>query len=260
MTRTRFIRSLDYLPSTIAFVAALVAVVGTPGWDPGATGWAKVTLAGWTVLAISTLALIASFLITARDARRLDEDAQRQSRIAQIAKSQLRSALEHMVHPLVSSWICGEGCDAPDSPMDMLDDRRRELLASLNLNSASPYADGSFRQIRWHEMIERAGREGVERIKTTLQIYASSLDASALEAVSTLLDAPFLEHRILQMHDFMLANTRNDADRPVLFFFVADARPHGYEYTAFWKKLDVALRACDARMLPGRNPALRSYR
>ena len=97
-------------------------------------------------------------------------------------------------------------------------------------------------------MIERAGHEGVERITTTLQIYASYLEFNVLEALTILLDSSFLKHRILQMQDFILANTHHDKDRPIMFFFVADDGMRSEEYVVFWTHVENALRACGANI------------
>jgi hypothetical protein len=244
--KRRFFKILDYLPPAVAFAAAVIAVIGSPGWDPNATGLSKVTAAGWFVLLLGAAALITSILITLRDARQSIEEEERQIRVANIAKSQLLSALGHMVYPLVGREIWGKALEPANAPLEMLNAERRNLLASLNLNSASPYADGSFAEIRWHEMIERAGHEGVERITTTLQIYASYLEFNVLEALTILLDSPFLKHRILHMHDFILANTHQDANRPIMFFFVANDRMHNDDYITFWTHMANALKVCGA--------------
>ena len=89
MRKQRLFKILDYLPPAIAFAAAVIAVIGSPGWNPNAMGFLKITAAGWSVLIVGILALVASVLITVRDARQSNEEQERQQRVANIAKSQL---------------------------------------------------------------------------------------------------------------------------------------------------------------------------
>lgn len=69
MRQNRFPKYLDYMPPIIAFMAAVMAVVGSPKWNEKAVGFAKITPLGWLVLVIGFLALIATLLITMRNRR-----------------------------------------------------------------------------------------------------------------------------------------------------------------------------------------------
>jgi hypothetical protein len=53
-------RVLDYLAPSIALVASVVAVIGTPKWNDEATGLSKLTSLGWITLIVGVLAFIAT--------------------------------------------------------------------------------------------------------------------------------------------------------------------------------------------------------
>jgi hypothetical protein len=187
--RHRF-QSLDYVPPVVAFLAAVAAVVGSPKWNSDASSFAKITPFGWIVLAIGLLALITSVLVTSRNKREQARQKQTKERIAAIGAERLLKAFHHAVHPIIGVSIWRDQCESPESPLQMLDPTRRKLLASLDLNSASPYADGSFEEIRWFSMLERAAKGGSEEITKTLQrssfIPISSTSACATSAKSCL--------------------------------------------------------------------------
>ncbi len=238
---------LDYVPPIVAFLAAVAAVIGSPKWDPEAPGFSKLTPFGWIVLVIGLLALITSMLVTSRNKHEQVRQKKTKERIASIGAKQLLGAFQHAVHPIVSSSIWHRRCDPPRSPMDLLDPERRKILASLDLNSASPYSAGSFEEIRWFSMLERAAKEGSDEITTMLQIYASFLSPEIMDATTKLLYSDFLRFRLMHIGEIVLANTHRDADRPVPFFWVADDKMHNPGYEEFWRLLADAMRLCGAR-------------
>jgi hypothetical protein len=132
--------------------------------------------------------------------------------------------------------------------LDLLDPERRKILSTLDLNSRSPYADGSFEEIKWFSMLERAAQEGSDEITTTLQIYASYLSPDVMDATTRVLYSDFLRFRLLHIHDIVQANTHRDANRPVLFFWVADDRMHNPDYEEFWRLLGHAMTLCGAEV------------
>lgn len=246
--KDRRFRFLDYAPPIVAFIAAIAAVAGSPKWDAGASGFSKITPFGWIVLAIGLLALISSILVTSRN--RLEQTRQRQTKehIASIGARQLLQAFQHTVHPIASDHIWRRQCEEPESPLDLLDPKRRTILSTLDLNSASPYADGSFEEIRWFRMLERAAREGSDEITTTLQIYASFLSPEIIDATTKVLYSSFLRFRLLHIHDIVQANTHRDANRPVPFFWAADDRMHNEDYEEFWRLLAHAMKLCGSEV------------
>lgn len=241
-------RFLDYAPPIVAFIAAIAAVIGSPKWDTAAPGFAKITPFGWFVLAIGLLALITSLSVTSRNKREQIRQRETKERIVSIGKRQLLGAFQHAVHPIAGDSIWRRQCKEPASPLDLLDPERRKVLATLDLNSASPYADGSFEEIKWFSMLERAAREGSEEITTTLQIYASYLSPEVMDATIKVLYSDFLRFRLLHIHDIVQANTHRDANRPVPFFWVADDRMYNPDYEEFWQLLADAMRLCGAEV------------
>lgn len=134
MRKDRHFQFLDYVPSIVAFLAAVAAVIGSPKWAADALGLAKVTPFGWTVLAIGFLALSTSILVTSRNKREQAKQKKTKERIAAIGIGQLLKAFQHAVHPIISDSIWRRQCKPLLSPMDLLDSERRRILASLDLN------------------------------------------------------------------------------------------------------------------------------
>ena len=244
--KDRRLRFLDYAPPIVAFIAAVAAVVGSPKWDTAASGLSRITPFGWLVLVIGLLALITSLSVTSRNKREQVRQRETKERIAAIGTRQLLRAFQHAVHPIASDSIWRRQCKEPASPLDLLDPERRKILATLDLNSKSPYADGSFEEIKWFSMLERAAREGSEEITTTLQIYAGYLSPEVMDATTKVLYSDFLRFRLLHIHDIVQANTHRDAHRPVPFFWVADDEMHNRDYEEFWKLLAHAMALCGA--------------
>lgn len=245
--------ALDYVPPVIAFIAAVAAVIGSPKWNSKAAGLLKITPFGWTVLAIGTLALVASLLVTARNKGDQVKQKQLKEQIAAIGRLQLLKAMNHTVHPIAYSAIWQQQCEIPETPADLLTPERRKILAALNLNSASPYADGSFTEIKWHVMLERAATEGAKEITTTLQIYSGYFSPQVMDSVTRLLYSDFLQSRLLHIHDIVLANTHRDPSRAVPFFWAAHDGGRNTDYEEFWSLLEAAMILCGAdRMDSGR--------
>lgn len=251
MQRLRF---LDYVPPIVAFLAAVAAVIGSPKWAPDGAGLSKITPFGWSVLAIGFLALVTSMLVTSRNRREQARQKKTREQIAVIGAAQLLRGVQHAVHPIINDSIWRRQCEAPESPLDLLDPERCKILASLDLNSASPYGDGSFAEIRWFSMLERAAREGSAEITTTLQIYASYLSPEIMDATTKLLYSDFLRMRLLHTPEIVVANTHGDANRPVPFFWVADDRMHNRDYEEFWQCLARVMALCGAETTPRGSP------
>ena len=244
MEKTRFSKLLNYLPAVIAFSAAVVAVIGAPKWNAQADGFSKITSQGWLVLAIGAMALCASILVTARNSTVQAKQKQLKEQIAAIGRSQLMRAMNHTIFPFRDSVIWREQCEKPESPMDLLNPERREILASLDLNADSSYRYGSSDVVKWHSLLESAATKGAQEITTALQIYAAYLPADVMEAMSKLLYSDFLQHRLLRIHDIIDANTRGNPDRAVPFFWAKQDGMHNADYEQFWRFMAAAMILC----------------
>ncbi|MDO9453944.1 MAG: hypothetical protein Q7J29_13920 [Stagnimonas sp.] len=259
MEKKALVRLLDYIPSVISFAAAVAAVVGSPKWDSQASGFAKITPYGWGVMAIGATALAASLLIIKRNQK--DQTIQRatRERIAAIGKARLLKALGHAVHPFWNYSIWERTFDVPESPLDLLDPERRKALASLNLNSKSPYSDGTDTEFRWFNIIENAAEQGSAQLTTALQIYSAYLPAEVMDAVTKVLYSTFLNIRLIGIHGVVAANTRHDRDWPVKFFWVANDEMHNRDYSQFWQLLAAAFVACGSELSADGKPMFPRY-
>src|SRR6266568_8966791 len=91
---------VDYLPSIVAFAAALVALVGKPKWDPEKRGLRRLTLTGRLTLALASIAILSSFALTWRAQQAADLRRTQQDRITRVAHTELRLALQDL-----SGWF-----------------------------------------------------------------------------------------------------------------------------------------------------------
>jgi len=87
---------VDYIPSTVAFSAALVALVGKPKWDPEKRGLPRLTVTGRLTLALATIALLSSFALTWRAQQAADLRRTQQEKIMRVAHTELRLALQDL--------------------------------------------------------------------------------------------------------------------------------------------------------------------
>jgi hypothetical protein len=252
MKNVRLPKFLDYIPPVIAFVAAVVAIVGTSKWNENATGIYKVTPLGWMVLGIGLLALLATLLITVRNSREQTQQRHTRERIAAIGKKQLLGAILHTVHPLVGSSLWGRKCKPPETPEDFLNSERREILSSLELTAKSPYMDGSCEDILWHQIFQSAATEGSHQIITTLQIYSTYFPAEIIEVATQYLNCEFLQMRLKHLTDVVDVNTHFAPNRPVLFFMVKEDEVHNQGYGEFWALLAQAMTLCGGKSSQGR--------
>ncbi|TAJ52987.1 MAG: hypothetical protein EPN60_18600 [Nevskiaceae bacterium] len=242
MIRSRLSRSLDYVPPVVAFIAALVAVVGAPKWNEAAIGLSKVTLVGWVVVGIGAVALMTSLLVTKRNhASQASQQALR-NEIALIGQDQLLRGVERIVCVFKESRLWHEGHPEPLSPADLLATDRRAALSRLNLNARSPYYDGK-EYPKWWEMFENTARQGSEQLTTGLQIYVTFLAPEIIEATTKLLNCEFM-HRLHHVQSIIDANTKDNPERSVTFFWVAPDEHHRCGYEEFWSLVAKVMGLC----------------
>lgn len=202
---------------------------------------------GWLVLGIGLLALASSLVVTARNRRQQEGQTQRRERIAQIGMRELLKAVDHTTFPFKHASIYNGKCEAPESPLDLLDPKRRAILAEVDLNSASPYSGGSFEPVKWCELIENAASKGTAQGVTTLQVYAAYLPPEVMEITSEFLNSRFLRMGVVTMHELILANTYQDENRRVPFFWVKDDKMHNADYEEFWRLVAAVMVVCSPK-------------
>lgn len=91
---------VHYIPSIVAFAAALVALIGKPKWDPEKRGLRRLTVTGRLTLALATIALLSSFALTWRAQEAADLRRAQQEKITRVAHTELRLALQDL-----SGWF-----------------------------------------------------------------------------------------------------------------------------------------------------------
>lgn len=242
MKMRRLPRLLDYLPPVIAFVAAVGAVVGVPKWDAEVVGVVKLTGFGWGVFAVGLAALISSILVIRRNHGDAASQKLVKAEIARIGERQLMRGLDRVVCVFRHSSHWDSKATEPASPMDLLASERRSALSKLDLNSESPYADGTG-HVKWWEMFENTAKQGADQITSALQIYVTFLEPEIIEAATKLIACEF-HFRLAHTHDIVAANTRDDARRPVRFFWVDPEERMDSGYDEYWKLVARLTQLC----------------
>ena len=242
MKPSRFARALDYAPPTIAFIAAIGAIMGAPKWNEQASGLARLTALGWTIVAVGLAALIASILMTRRNHNESTAQKAVQARLARLGQDHILRGLDRMVCLFRLSSYWHPKYEEPTSPLDLLSSERRSALSKLNLNSLSPYADGKG-CVTWWKMFEDAATQGAAEITSALQIYVAFLDPEVVETASTLLTCEF-HLRQQHIHDIVDANIRSEPNRPVRFFWVDPEERLDSGYTEYWNLVAKLIGLC----------------
>src|SRR5688500_14767708 len=97
----------SYIPSSVAFAAALLALVGASRWNRSERGFRKLTTAGWISLGLATAALLASILQTARSARDANIRSEQIAKLEDLARTEVRWSLYGIVGRFYS-WMVEE--------------------------------------------------------------------------------------------------------------------------------------------------------
>lgn len=222
----------DYLPALVAFVASLFAIVGNPKWDHNAVGWAKITFDGWVVIAIGVAALTSSLIIVRRNHREQEKKQEINKQITSLAIAQLDSGVQRIIGVFMQSSFWPQKLPEPQSPIEMLSADRRKVLAGINLNGLSNYANGKG-YVHWWYMFQCCANEGAAQITSALQIYVTYLDPKIVSAATKLLDCFFM-NQLQNIHEIVNANTRTDPDREVPFFWASPDGKVDSNYEEFW--------------------------
>jgi hypothetical protein len=77
-----------------------------------------------------------------------------------------------------------------------------------------------------------------------LQIYVTFLEPTLIRSVTRLLNSDFLRAHLSHIHDIIDANTRDDADRKVAFFWASAENGHRCGYEDFWDRAGEVLSLC----------------
>jgi hypothetical protein len=218
--------AVDFIPSIVAFAAALVALVGKPKWDSKKRGIRRLTVTGRLTLVLATIALFSSFGLTWRAQQAADLRRSQQEKITRVAHTELRLALQDL-----SGWFVEvlwqakldtvrPGYEGPHTsglifPQCMLNDGDRALIAAkLKV------------QPGWKDRIKSSAITASGNIDRTLQIYAAYLNSEVLAAVSALRHSEFL-FRIQRIEEQPMLDV-SPGER-------SHFPPDAFGYERFWK-------------------------
>ena len=96
---------LPYLSGIVAFVAALIGVVGKPKWDDSKSGLRRLTNTGRFVVTLSGVALISTLVLTWSAQRAADEQRTQHRKIQRLAHTELRLAVQELADQLVGVLV-----------------------------------------------------------------------------------------------------------------------------------------------------------
>jgi hypothetical protein len=239
---------LDYLPSIVAFLAALAAIVGAPKWDPSKRGLQRLNTAGRVTLVVAAGAFVASVLTTWRS-----QPLHRAQMIA-AAHTELRVALKMLTEPFADAFYHDSPPGYVDAsgdigPLDLappavFDSRWRTAIAQLDLKQKIALDDAG--RARW-QVFQDAATSSAARIDRVLQLYGTYFDPEVLTLVLQLQSSEFLEMRLKRLGEFVHDN--EFIDRPIPFVYVdpregGDGHGDRFGYESFWsiiKQLDTKL-------------------
>jgi len=232
-------RLLEYVPGIVAFVAALVAIVGT-----AKSGGRPLPRAKQINLAAAILALLASLTLTLRAQRNADFRALQQARISTLAHTELRLAIMKMIGPFrINDPSFGL------VPKDALEATVRAQLAMSDLKGlATNYSP----PLPMWQVFQDAAVGGSAEVDRVLQIYAPYLDSEILELTSELQRSEFL-FRLRSLKEHVEDNSF--IERPLPFAYSdprpAEGREDPWGYERFWaliQKLDTALQRDEGKL------------
>jgi hypothetical protein len=242
-----------YLPAVVAFVAALVAILGAPKWDASKRGWHRLTRAGRLTLLLAGFALLASLVLTWRSQVAAESQRASRERVGLVAHTELRLALQQLSGPFYEVFLREAGDVPPEFgivPANILDAKSRKLLASLDLNAESPATPAEGRPLKWGVWFAESAKAADGEIGRVLQTYAAYLDPDVLAALSDLRTSEFFGIRLKGMDDFLKANSFR-GDEPLLFMYADPNSDHPFGYEHFWNvmiELDARLAKDEARL------------
>jgi len=151
-------RTLEYIPALVAFVAALIAVVGAPKWDTAKRGFGRPTITGRAVIALATVALLASLGLTWRAQQRADFQQLQRDRITVVAHTELRLALRQLTGNFTEAFR--DRGEAPPEfglvPKDVLDPTKRAALAARDLRANGMWMLFQIPAVAASEQIDKA--------------------------------------------------------------------------------------------------------
>jgi hypothetical protein len=176
---------LDYLPSLLAFTAAVLAIGGQTKTNVSERGLRRLTKAGWIALCLAVIALLAGIAITRRTQRALEVQAHQRTFLRSVAHAQIRSSLH-----TITGWfflLLGDFKD-PDArfglvPAHVFDRERIRTTLSFDIRQPIPHF---WPETTWAELLKSSADRGSEELTEALQIYAPYLDPEILALLSEL--------------------------------------------------------------------------
>jgi hypothetical protein len=96
---------LPYISGIVAFVAALIGVVGMPKWDDSKRGHRRLTNTGRFVVTLASVALISTIALTWSAQRAAEEQRTQHRKIQRLAHTELRLAIQTLAYQLVGVLV-----------------------------------------------------------------------------------------------------------------------------------------------------------
>jgi hypothetical protein len=210
---------IDYLPSVVAFVAALLAVAESKQIDESRRGLHRLTRVGWLAIFLAILALGSGIAITRRSQQTIAFQEQQRKVLRSVADTEIRLAL----HTITGWFFMLVGDDGPEAqfalvPPHILDMQRVQAAQEIDIRKPLANMDPP---TSWAQLLESSATRGSEQLTQALQIYASYLDPETLALLSELRTSDFLVMRLRGLSDFVSMNKHIE----MLHFYFVDPPP-----------------------------------
>jgi hypothetical protein len=240
---------IEYAPGLVAFVAALLAVMGGDKIDKSKRGLHKITRLGWCAIALALIALGAGIAITKRSQDALSEQQRQREIIRSVADTELRLAIR-----TITQWFFflvdddNEATRFALAPPHILDAQKVQNAEEIDIRTSPSFVSPA---TSWAALLKTSADRGSQEITQTLQIYAPYIDPEALALLSELRTSEFLNLRLRTIDDYVETNKNV---KTLHFDFIdppgmLDHRDTGY--AKFWQiviRLDQILKRDDAKL------------
>ena len=96
---------LPYISAIVAFLAALIAVVGKPKWDGSKHGFRRLNRTGLLAVALASMALACTIGLTWSAQRAAEEQRTQRDEIRKLAHTELRLAIQELSEQFVGVLV-----------------------------------------------------------------------------------------------------------------------------------------------------------
>jgi hypothetical protein len=195
---------MEYLPSIVAFGAALLAIAGGKKAVSQKRGSYRLTRTGWLALGLAVAALGSGVALTWRSQQIIESQARQRAILRSVAHAEVRLSLQ-----TITGWFFELlGDDRPEArftlvPAQVFD--TKSVQAAQTIDIRKPLTIFS-PPTTWAELLQTSADRGSQQLTQALQIYAPYLEPEVLALLSELRTSEFLVMRLRGLRDHVDMN------------------------------------------------------